>query len=641
MSQPSDLPAKPFDHEFSGINPSWMDQFEKALGRAGELLRRNEPLVRRAMEKLELDVSRLAAMREADGWIRAKSPELRRRNATIQEVKETWGSDRPNGLLPFDEELHKKVSYDAEAYAAAASLSEAADGEELNEKALAQLEKHAGDAGFALRLMNAMGPERVRRLLAGLDGKDKKSERLQAALGKALGRASAQLSTQWRRDLTANLSRHTQTGIAAALKHGTFDSSFLLEVAIALDAAERKQAMHHSVEQHPMVDVMKALKNHPDVAQRFFASGDRLKYYVTELPLGDGGKAVGEALEAATMKYRDRAGSAAQPSSGYLSAKLTSDLMHLEYQQIHAGARQEAFVAPISIGRILAAYIPDVNRAAMGAMEQPGVYEEDHPGVPGQEPWGAKFNQIHLREVMQNVFNKDAQAFKFVMSAQSVWSDQLFDHGAAKLAANQGKSTMNTAVLEAGAGFGMLAHAAGIAKIEAGRELDEAQKRNVKVFIAIINTGLAIPQKAAWPITAGVVGSWGGVLEDAVKGTAAKEAAASANFASAQTRELVAQLAAQSMFDHGLFGSADPPAKTHPWASLTDLKPGTDPREAPNNFLKDDGETLMTFEEMMKSGQRPYDAYKRWLRRPDDNPWVDLGVQQSIDSAFINGFPDF
>jgi hypothetical protein len=95
------------------------------------------------------------------------------------------------------------------------------------------------------------------------------------------------------------------------------------------------------------------------------------------------------------------------------------------------------------------------------------------------------------------------------------------------------------------------------------------------------------------------------------------------------------------MFDHGLFGSADPPAKTHPWASLTDLKPGTDPREAPNNFLKDDGETLMTFEEMMKSGQRPYDAYKRWLRRPDDNPWVDLGVQQSIDSAFINGFPDF
>ncbi|MGN9847257.1 hypothetical protein ACTMTI_55175 [Nonomuraea sp. H19] len=618
-----------------------MDQFEKALGRAGELFRRQEPLVRRVMEKLELDVSGLAAMREAEGWIRAKTPELRRRNEAIQAMEKTWGPERSNGLLGFDEELHKKVSYDADAYAAAAALNEAADGEEVDDKTLPHLEKHAGDAGFALKLMNAMGPERVRRLLAKTDGKDKKSQRLQAALGKALGSASAQLSPQWRKDLTANLSRNTQAGIAAALKHGTFNSSFLLEVAKALDATERKQAMHHGVERHPMVDVMEALKKHPYVAQGFFASGDRLKYYTTMLPLGDGGVAVGEALEAATMIYRDRAGSAAQPSSGYLSAKLASDLMHLEYEQIHAGKRQEAFVVPISIGRILAAYIPDVNRAAKGGIEKPGVYEQDHPGLPGPEPWGAKFDRQELREVMKNVFTKDEKAFGLVMAAQAALSSRLFDHAAAQPAGNDRKNAMASATLEAAAGFGMLAHAAGIGKIEEGRELDEAQKRNMKILMAVINTGLSFPQTAAWPITASVVSSWSGVIEDSVKGTAEKDAIASANSAADRTRELVGLLAAQAMFNHGLFGSANPPAKSHPWASLTDLKPGEDPRKALNNFLKDDGKTLMTLEEMMKSDQRPYDAYKAWLSRSKDNPWVDLEMKQTLDGAFKNGFPYF
>jgi hypothetical protein len=366
------------------------------------------------------------------------------------------------------------------------------DGEEVNDKTLAHLERHAGEAGFALKLMNAMGPERVRRLLAKTDGRDKKSQRLQAALGKTLGSASAQLSPQWRKDLTASLSRHTQAGIAAALKHGTFNSAFLLEVAKALDATGRKQAMHHTVGRHPMADVMKALSKHPDVAQGFFASGDRLKYYTTMLPLGDGGVAVDEALEAATMFYRDRAGSAAQPSSGYLSAKLASDLIHLEYEQIKAGKPQEAFVAPISIGRILAAYVIDVDRAAKGGIEKPGVYEQDHPGLPGPEAWGVKFDRQELREVMKNVFTKDEKAFGLVMAAQAALSSRLFDHAAAQPAGKDRKNAMASATLEAAAGFGMLAHAAGVGKIEKGRELDESQKRNIKILMAVINTGLGL-----------------------------------------------------------------------------------------------------------------------------------------------------
>ncbi|MEV4566786.1 hypothetical protein AB0K12_23710 [Nonomuraea sp. NPDC049419] len=641
MTQPTDLPSKPFDGEFSGVNPTWMEQFEKALGRAGELFRKHEPLVRRVMEKLELDASGLSALREAEGWIRAKVPELRRRNDAIQAMDGTWGPEQSNGLIAFDEELHKKVSYDAEAYAAAAYLNQAADGAEVDDKTLAQLEEHAGDAGFALKLMNAMGPERVRRLLARTDRQDKKSQRLQVSLGKALGSASAQLSTQWRNDLTTNLSRTTQTGIAAALRHGTYNSSFLLEVAKALDAAERKQAMHHGVGRHPMADVMEALGKNPAAAQGFFASGDRLKYYVTTLPLGDGGAAVGRALEAATTIYRDRAGSEAQPSSGYLSADLASKLMDLEYQQIHAGRRQEAFVAPASIGRILATYVVDINRTARGGIEQPGVYKQDHPNLPGQEPWGAKFNRENLREVMKDVFTKDEKAFGVVMAAQAAMSSKLFDYGAAQPAGEDRKNAMSAAALEAGAGFGILAHAAGIGKIEEGRELDEAQKRNLKMLMAIVNTGLSFPQTGGWPITAGVVGSWSGIIEDSAAGTAEKEAVASANFAASQTRELVGQLAAQAMFDHGIFGTADPPAKTHPWSSLTDLKPGEDPRKADNNFLRDDGRTLMSLQEMMKSDQDAYDAYKSWLSRSKDNPWLDLDMQQTLDGAFRNGFPDF
>ncbi|MEV4374026.1 DUF6571 family protein [Nonomuraea sp. NPDC049637] len=641
MTQPTDLPSKPFDDGYSGINPSWMDQFEKALGRAGDLFRRNEPLVRRVMEKLELDVSGLGAMREAGSWIHAKTPELRRRNDAIQAVNEIWGPKGAGALIELDEEIHKKVSYDPDAYAAAAYLNGAADAEEVDDKTLDQLEKHAGDASFALKLMNAMGPERVRRLLARTDRQGKKPQRLQGALGKVLGSASAQLSTQWRNDLTTNLARTTQAGIAAALKHGTFNSSFLLEVARKLDDAERKQAMHHGVERHPMADVMEALSKNPEAAQGFFADNDRLKYYTTTLPLGDGGVAVGKALEAATMSLRDRAGSAAQPSSGYRSADLASTLIHLEFDQINAGRPQESFVAPASIGRILAAYIPDVDRAATGQFAKPGVYQEDHPGMPGKEPWGAKFDREELSAVMKDVFTKDDKAFGVVMAAQTAWSGALFDHGAARIAATRNKGTLITAATEAGTAFGMLVHAAGIGKIEEGRELDETQKRNMKILMAVVNTGLSFPQTGAWPITAGVVGAWGGLIEDSVQGAAEKQAVSSANFTSRQTRELVRQLGVQAMFNHGMFGSSDPPAKSHPWASLTDLAPGADPRNASNNFVEDDGKTLKTLGEMMKSDQRPYNAYNAWLRRPENNPWVDLEVGQSLDQAFDNGFPDF
>ena len=86
------------------------------------------------------------------------------------------------------------------------------------------------------------------------------------------------------------------------------------------------------------------------------------------------------------------------------------------------------------------------------------------------------------------------------------------------MTAGRGDDALLTNAKQAGAGFGMITDAAGLAKIEEGKELDEAQQRNMKVLMAVVNTGLAIPQAGAGPFTAGAVGAWTGMIEDAPKG---------------------------------------------------------------------------------------------------------------------------
>jgi hypothetical protein len=65
-----------------------------------------------------------------------------------------------------------------------------------------------------------------------------------------------------------------------------------------------------------------------------------------------------------------------------------------------------------------------------------------------------------------------------------------------------------------------------------------------------------------------------------------------------------------------LFGKSDPASPTHPWSSLQEAAKGDDPRKSPNNFLKEDGNSLMSQHEMAPySGdiQPRLDAYNRWL----------------------------
>ncbi|WP_433541459.1 hypothetical protein ACQP10_13470 [Streptosporangium sandarakinum] len=635
-----------------------MDDFERGLGRAEDTLGRNEPRIRRALERLDLDTSGLGVLRETRSWIETSRPDLRRRSETIRKEQTGWGASPggvPAGPVAFDEALYGKAARDPDVYAATTRLAEAARSGEIDGKTLAELEKRTGDATFAAALMNALGATRFRKLMTDTVGpgreNDKQAKRLQTALGRTLGTAGSKLGKAWYDELTSDLDPAGKAGYTdwkrgyatvLALKHGTFGSAFLLTIAKRIDACDRQAPLHPNV----MADLMGALGRDPAAAQDFFASDpSALKHYLTERSLGDGGEALGKALEAATLTFRDHDGSPDKPSRGYLSAKLASEFVHLEAERIANGG--DSFVKPVSTGRILAGYIGDIDRVAQKISDTvaPGVRGSDNPSVPGQDPWGAEFNKQELRQVMKEAF-ADPKAFAPVVAAQTAFSGWLLDHGAAKMSSTGRNEILRSNAKQVGAGFGIITDAAGLARIEEGKNLDEAQQHNMKLLTAAVNTGLAFPQKRAWPIVAGVIGAWTGLIEDSMKGDAETKARSEANAAVDQARNLLHDLTAQAMLKHGLFGTADPPAKTHPWASLEDLKKGDDPRDNPNNFLRDDGRTLMPKNEMISkaapgdSDDRRLEAYERWLYDgPSGEPWQN--IEGRMDQSFSEAFAQY
>ncbi|SNS95075.1 hypothetical protein SAMN05216276_102039 [Streptosporangium subroseum] len=656
------------DGEYSGIDPALMDDFERGLGRAEDALGRNEPQIRSTLQRLDLDTSGLSSLREVQSWIGTSRPDLRRRSETIRTERTEWGSASglPGELSAFDEALYGKAAHDPDVYAAIVKVTEAAENGEVDAKALAELEKRTGDATFAAALMNAMGAARFRKLMGKTVGHedDKKVERLQIALGKTLGTASPKLSNAWRDELTSDLAIGWQEGyaISLALKYatskyagpeygassGAVNTAFLLAVAKKVDAWDR-EASKFPVGTDPGVTValMEALSLDPAAAQDFFA-GDptALKHYLTERGMLDGGEALGKALEAAMLTFRDHDGSPQAPSRGYLSAKLASEFVHLEAERIEAG-NSSAFVKPVTTGRILAGYISDINYVAQNAGDliAPGVRSADNLSAPGQSPWGAQFKLEELRRVMKEAF-ADSKAFAPVAAAQKVFAGWLLDYGAAEMVDGRGDIALLTNAQNIGAGFGMITDAVGLAKIEEGKELDGAQQRNMKVLTAMVNTALAIPQvAAAWPFTVGAVGAWTSLVEDTAKGDAEAKAIDGANTAVDQTRILVRDLTAQAMLKSGAFGSVEPAAPTHPWASLEGLEKGDDPRDNPNNFLKSDGRTLMTTEEMIDKTapngveDQRLEAYVRWLRGASGRPWQD--VEGPLSQGFSDGFSQY
>ncbi|MEU4836288.1 hypothetical protein [Streptosporangium sp. NPDC023615] len=634
---------------FSGIDPTAMDAFERGLGRTQDAIGNGEPRIRAALEKLDLDTSALGALRETRTWIGSSRPDLRRRSEVIRSERTEWGaSGLPGGLAAFDESLYGKASGDPDVYGAAVKLTEAAKKGEIDAKTVAALEKRTGEVTFTAALLTAVGAATFREAMAEAaeNPRDRKSQRVQAALGKALGTASPRLDKAWRDAFTAESKDHWQQrrnyqAISLSLRHGTFATTFLVDIARKVDKAKYVRA----VEPQAVIDVMNALGRHPEAAQDFFV-GDptALKRHLTQGRMNDGGAALGKALEAAMLHFRDHSGSPGNPSRGYWSAKLASEFIHLEAARIKDGRPPDSAVQPTFTGLVLSEYIRDVNHVADLGQDEfvPGVRRADNLAIPGQDPWGALFSKTELRRVMKEAF-ADSKAFSLVTTAQTAFAGWLLDNAAQKTDIKQRNDALLSGARQIGAGFGLITDSAELIKIEDGKKLDQAQKRNVKALMATLNSGLAFLHGGAWPIAAGVVGSWTGLAEDLVEGEAESDAREAANATVDRTRNLVRDLTARAMLKHGLFGSAEPAAATHPWASLEDLEAGGDPRDNPNNFLKDDGRTLMTKDEMIDEKAlnatdkgRRIEAYNRWRSGPAGQAWRD--VESRLDQGFSDGF---
>ncbi|RCG24469.1 hypothetical protein DQ384_33010 [Sphaerisporangium album] len=637
-----------------------MDAFERGLGRAEDTLGRNEPRIRRTLQQLDLDTSGLDVLREMRTWIATSRPDLRRRSQTIRAEHSDWSasSSLPGGLTAFDEALYAKAAHHPDVYAAALKLGQAAENGKVDANTLAELEKRAKDPGFATTLMNAMGAKAYTKLMGKIVAhkNDVGMNRLLVALGQTLGTASPKLSTAWRNELNellsgirTNWSRMNWQegyGLALALKHGTFPTEFLTSVAKKLDAWDRKaHANPIGLEQPMMITVLEALSKDPAAAQDFFLSDpNMLKRFMTERRLSDNGDALGKAIEAATLYFRDHDGTPQKPSRGFLSAKLASEFIKLEIDRVMADDSFESHVPPLTTGRVLAGYIIDINGAAQSGTTIPSVVSgADNPLSPGQDPWGVgQFDRVSLNEVMKQAFT-DEKAFAIVLAAQTVLAARLLDHGAAEVAAGRGDDALVASVKQAAAGFGLIRDAAGLAGIESGKEMDEAKARNMKILAALVDMGLAWPQEVPWARLAGGIGAWTGMIEDMNKGNAEDKARLQADQALDLTRNFVHDLAAQAMLKHGLFGKSEPPARTHPWATLEGLNKGDDPRDNPNNFLKDDGRTLMTRDEMIDKKAanetdmyRRVEAYERWLREGlSGRSWRDL--ENQLDVSFFGG----
>ncbi|XVQ82363.1 hypothetical protein ACQP2K_26285 [Microbispora siamensis] len=328
---------------FAGIDPTAMEGFERGLGRAQDAIGRTEPRLRGMLQRLDLDTSRLGALREARGWIETARPDLRRRGDTIRAEHGEWAasSTMPGGMTAFDESLYGKAGRDPDVYAAARKLTEAGQNGEIDEKTVAALEKRTGDSAFALTLMSTLGGARLRDLLVKTveHTDDPTMQRLQKALGKALGTASPRLSPAYRDELTGALDKaivdwRPGYALALALTHGTFAPAFLVAVARKID--KRSTAM--SGEPAIRKTLMQALARNPTAAQDFFL-GDpaALERYLSWPYMPDDGAALGAALEAAMLTFRDHDGTPDRPSRGYLSAQLASQFLHLEAKRISQG----------------------------------------------------------------------------------------------------------------------------------------------------------------------------------------------------------------------------------------------------------------------------------------------------------------
>lgn len=618
-------------------------------------------------------------------WFGSQVPSLQRRQALAEAAGQLQPWTRTAGnMVWLDEALVTRFATPADALAAgkaaAVRLRASLDNGEIDPQVAADLELLKADPHFALGFAQDMGPQGLTDLPLRLVAMREELERNAAYLGPdfvgerdaliaqsvalmtAVGNTFAAatrgntpdtaLPASFVEDLVKGLP-HNGFGLSQLLRFGDHSTEFLGTISEGLYTHEREEAYGKGYWQgiasgngsyatpsigpsngqddqgffDPMVGLMTAMSRNPVAAQNLLSDPAKLEYFSSgRVWTSDQGNAYGKTLEAATTTFRDHTEPPGS-SAGYTSAMIASQVIRTIGDKadgrIYEGMRD-------SVGNILAAYISDVDKAAIDARtDDPGVDGLRNPDMPDPQPYGAIFRRADLSKVMTQAF-EDHEAFKTVSAAATAYSNTFFEEIAKKVVAQAGPGLAQTGALGLDAGsrdrletaaqhaasmFGLITQSGNIANIA----LADSEDARAKIWLDLANSGLDLVPLPGKGFAEKALGFAVGQTKDQVfdhfapsSGAGARVTAGTANDV---TQTMLVDMAAAAMAKHGVFGtSATSPAGLH--------APGSEYR-----FVMPDG-TLVSWKTMTPL-QRT--AYRGWITSSDAGV---ASIRTAIEAAF-------
>jgi hypothetical protein len=356
-----------------------------------------------------------------------------------------------------------------------------------------------------------------------------------------------------------------------------------------------------------------AVAKDADAARVFFAGhADRLKYYLadrrTDDYLGDGGEALGKALQAATSVHDDG-------FRGQGSAQVTTDLVRLLGSQKHdfLSTHDRSNVLPHAAD-ILNGYKEDVYYALSRTDYGGAATTAARLGQPelDTKDWGVEFNAGDLEGTLAQI-DHNSEAYKSVVQAQLSASDEFLRDQLA--AARQDPGRRDDLLESYARGHGLVLKQLFDTHINTqtamGKLTDDRNLHNLRVADAISGSLLTIlPAFPPAMIPATVLGAGKSatmpfLYEGATGGT---QAAANHSSSVAQVDQWYSSTLGTmvtNMQDGG--GFAGTPAEAGTWMSAHGV-------DGTNRFTDGGGHVLDPGR--MTDGQKA--AYQRWLSDPEN-----------------------
>jgi hypothetical protein len=140
---------------------------------------------------------------------------------------------------------------------------------------------------------------------------------------------------------------------------------------------------------------------------------------VRDWTASDDGVSYGHLVTAATTQLRDHDG---EGSVGYRSAQIAALYLHELPATVPTGLQP-------ATGRVIAAYINDVQRSQASSEQAGGIYGEDDAHLPGPRAYGATLDWRDTNRALRAVMGND-EAFRSVTAAQQALTQQELAHTA-------------------------------------------------------------------------------------------------------------------------------------------------------------------------------------------------------------------